>query len=145
MNTPELERIINKLIGIYLTKGVQPSELADAIFEESYLYMTSIKNENFIEFIISYTEKCDVTNKDHIRNIKYIYNHDQFVMKIEEAVDSKKFRTIWDRSKVIHSLVEEIKNCLELNGYCKHQISKILNTIPQNLRDEISLKLKLVA
>lgn len=141
----ELNQLIDKLTAIYLTQGVQPSELADAIFEESYLSMSSKKNFDSIEVILSFQEKCDITHVNHIRNIRYTYNLERYVLKIEESEDSKKYQTIWDRESIIQNLVNEIKGKLSAIGYEKEKVNKIMNTLPKDIKNKRFADLKLVS
>ena len=138
-------QLIDKLTAIYLMQGVQPSELADAIFEDPYTSMSLIKNINFIEVVLSFRELCDITHREHTRRIKYIYNHDKFLIKTLEAMDSQPFRVSWDREQVINSINVNIKNRLKDIGCSSKQIEKILTTLPNQSQIREKPKLSLVS
>ena len=123
-------QLVDKLTAIYLMQGVQPSELADAIFEDPYTGMNLIKNVNSIEVVLSFKELCDVSHHEYTRKIKYIYNHDKYLFQILEAVDSKPFKVSWDRELVVNTIISDIKNRLKDIGCSAIQIKKILSTLP---------------
>jgi len=130
MKDSYLIQLIDKLTAIYLMQGIQPSELADAIFDEPYTNMTSKKHFDFIEVILSFKERCDVTNKEHTRNIKYIYNFDRYLLQTSESIDSKAFKITWDRENSIKGVISQIKQRLTSNGFNSKEIEKFLSTLP---------------
>lgn len=138
-------QLIDKLTAIYLMQGVQPSELADAIFENPYTSMSLIKNVNFIEVVLSFKEICDITHREHTRRIKYIYNHEKFLIKTLEAMDSQPFKISWDREEVVSSIIIEMKSRLLDIGFSSKQIEKILATLPNKLQIKEKSKLSLVS
>ena len=138
-------QLIDKLTAIYLMQGVQPSELADAIFENPYTSMNLSKNINFIEVVLSFKELCDITHNEHTRRIKYVYNHDKFLIKILEALDSQPFKVSWDRDLVIKSIIVDITSRLKEIGCSSKQIEKILSTLPKQSQIREEPKLSLVS
>lgn len=138
-------QLIDKLTAIYLMQGVQPSELADSIFEDPYTSMSLIKNINFVEVELSFKELCDITQREHTRKIKYIYSNDKFLVKILEAMDSQPFKISWDREQVINSIIVDIKNRLKDIGCSPKQIEKILTTLPNPSQISEKPKLSLVS
>lgn len=138
-------QLIDKLTAIYLMQGVQPSELADAIFEDPYTSMSLEKNINFIEVILSFKELCDISHRQHIRRIKYVYNYDKYLIRTLESIDSKPFKVSWDREKIINDLIVDIKNRLGEIGCDSIQIKKILSTLPSPPQSGEKIKLSLVS
>lgn len=130
MKDSYLIQLIDKLTAIYLMQGIQPSELADAIFDEPYTNMISKKHSDFIEVVLSFKERCDVTNKVHIRSIKYIYSFDRYLLQTSESIDSKAFKITWDRENSIKNIISEIKLRLTSNGFNSKEIEKFLSTLP---------------
>lgn len=130
MNDLYLIQLIDKLTAIYLMQGVQPSELADAIFDDPYTNMSLIKNMNYIEVVLSFKEQCDQTHNEHIRRVKYLYNHDRYLVQTSEAIDSKEFKVSWDREKTISRIVSDIEKRLKEIGYSSKEMKKILSTLP---------------
>ena len=130
MNDLYLIQLIDKLTAIYLMQGVQPSELADAIFDDPYTNMSLIKNMNYIEVVLSFKEQCDQTHNEHIRRVKYLYNHDRYLVQTSEAIDSQEFKISWDREKTISRIVSDIEKRLKEIGYSSKEMKKILSTLP---------------
>lgn len=138
-------QLVDKLTAIYLMQGVQPSELADAIFEEPYTSMSLIKNVNFIEAVLSFKEICDTSHREYTRKIKYIYTYDKYLIQILEAVDSKPFKISWDREQVVSTIISDIKNRLKEIGFNAMQIKKLLSTLPNPPRLKRNSNLSLVS
>lgn len=138
-------QLIDKLTAIYLMQGVQPSELADAIFEDPYTSMSLNKNLNSIEVTLSFREFCDITHNEHIRRIRYIYNQDKYLIQTLEAIDSKPFKISWDREQAINLAIEEIKDRLKQIGCSSKQIEKIISTLPEKPKSSRQSKLSLVS
>ncbi|MEB5930114.1 hypothetical protein [Acinetobacter schindleri] len=145
MKDAETNRLIDKLMALYLTKGVQPSELADAIFEESYVNMISQKTNGLIEVTLSFHEKCEETFKYHVHSMKYVYNLDCFLIQIEESIDSNNFKLVWSRDSSAQIIIRDIQNRLLDIGYTKDAIEIILKTLPKNSICIKNLKLQLVS
>lgn len=145
MKDAYLIQLIDKLTAIYLMRGVQPSELADAIFEDPYTSMNLVRKINFIEAVLSFKELCDTTQHEHTRRIKYIYNRDRFLIQILEAMDSQPFKISWDKEQVINSIIIDIKNRLKQIGYSSKKIDQILSTLPSQSQINKNPTLSLVS
>lgn len=145
MKDQYLIQLIDKITAIYLMQGVQPSELADAIFDEPYTDMILTKNTNSIEVILSFKELCDITHKEHIRRIKYIYNPDKYLIQTLESTDSKSFKISWDREQAINCILDDIKNRLKEIGCNSKEMRKILSTLPPLQKLSATSKLSLVS
>lgn len=145
MKDQYLIQLIDKLTSIYLMQGVQPSELADAIFDEPYTDMSLIKKVNVIEVILSFKETCDSTGREHFRMIKYVYNLDKFLMQTFESIDSKGFKITWDREQATNTILDDIKNRLREIGCSSTEMKKILSTLPTSPKLIKNTKLYLVS
>ncbi|ENV01920.1 MULTISPECIES: hypothetical protein [Acinetobacter] len=140
-----IKEITDSLINLYMFKGIQPSELADSIFEDCYLGMTTKKSADNIEVVISFTEACEITSKMYTHHMKYIYNKECFLLKIEEAINSKGYKSIWDRASLVKYKIEALSEKLKELAYKEAQIKEILNTIPPKFKQEIQTELRLVS
>ncbi|MFV5360797.1 hypothetical protein [Acinetobacter pittii] len=140
-----IKEITDSLINLYMFKGIQPSELADSIFEDCYLGMTTKKSADNIEVVISFTEACEITGKMYTHHMKYIYNKECFLLKIEEAINSKGYKSIWDRTSLVKYKIEALSEKLKELAYKEAQIKEILNTIPPKFKQEIQTELRLVS
>ncbi|EPT8467941.1 hypothetical protein VXR09_05280 [Acinetobacter baumannii] len=139
-----IKEITDSLINLYMFKGIQPSELADSIFEDCYLGMTTKKSANNIEVVISFTEVCEITSKMFTHHMKYVYNKESFLLKIEEAINSKGYKPVWDRASLVKYKIEALSEKLKESAYKEAQIKEILNTIPPKFKQDIQTELKLV-
>ena len=145
MTNLTLTEITDSLANLYIFKGIQPSELADSIFEESYVNMISEKKLNLIEVILTFNEKCEITDKLYIHHMKYTYDKQSFLIKIEEAVNSKNFKTVWDRVSLINSSLDTLSQTLKNSEYTYNQIQQIMNTIPKNFYSTRCQNLKIAS
>ena len=138
----KIKELINKLTLIYLTPGVQPSEISDAIFEDEYKQIDLQKKNGEI--------KMSVTFLDYDREfpvtvvMRYTYNLNNILLLVEQKVDRCPFKVQWDRDKEIDSLLTEIsRRLLELNNDL--EVERVMNTIPDVLRTDMRNCLRLVA
>lgn len=138
-----IKEITDSLINLYMFKGIQPSELADSIFEDCYLGMTTKKSANNIEVVISFTEVCEITSKMFTHHMKYVYNKESFLLKIEEAINSKGYKSVWDRNSLVKYKIEALSEKLKESAYKEAQIKEILKTIPLKFKQDIQNELKL--
>ncbi len=145
MTNLTLIEVTSSLANLHIFKGIQPSELADSIFEESYVNMISEKTLNTIEVTLTFNEKCEITNKVYIHHMKYVYDKQSFLIKIEEAVGSKKFKPIWDRITLINSSLDLLSKILKDSDYTENQIQKIIKTIPKDFHSQLSQTLKIAS
>ena len=77
--------------------------------------------------------------------MKYIYDEQKFLMKIKEAVNSKQFKTVWDRASLINSSLDNLSKILKNSNYTDSQIQKMLETIPQDFNPRSSKTLKIAS
>jgi hypothetical protein len=140
-----LTQITDSLANLYIFKGIQPSDLADSIFEESYVDMISERKVDKIEVTLTFNEKCEITGKIYTHHMKYIYDEQKFLMKIKEAVNSKQFKTVWDRASLINSSLDNLSKILKNSNYTDSQIQKMLETIPQDFNPRSSKTLKIAS
>lgn len=142
MKNLELKNLIDKLTALYFTKGVQPSELADAIFEDPYTEIKLFKNEHGIQLLVTFKEKCELSEKQFFHIMKYTYDNKGFLISIEEAVNSNDFKVNWDRSTSIDQLITDITNNLLQAGYSDQKLEQVLLTLPaHDFQIKISEKL----
>lgn len=145
MTNLTLAEITDTLANLYIFKGIQPSELADSIFEESYVNMISEKKLNLIEVILTFNEKCEVTEKVYTHYMKYTYDKQSFLIKVEEAINSKKFKKVWDRLSLINSSLDALSQTLKDSDYSDSQIQQMIKTIPKDFDSTCYPNLKIAS
>lgn len=146
MQNPMISQMVKNLVDLNIFKGIQPSELADAIFEESYIGMVSKKILGKIEVTITFNEICDITQKIYTHNMRYTYDSNCYLLRIEQSVNSKKFNIVWDRYSTIESAINELKIALQKSKCSIQEINKIIATLPTNFRSHYnSMRLEIAS
>lgn len=121
---------INDLISIMLTGGVQPSELADNIFIDSYIKVSYTKVNGNVVGELVFEE--DYNNETTLR---YYYDDQRKVVLIEEEVFNVK-SVIWDRNYHEAEMINDIINMM-YEHYSADQLKKFISTLPNELRDKL--------
>ena len=125
-----IKKKINDLINLMLTDGVQPSDLADNIFFESYVQIRYEKINGEIIGELVFKEKTE--DKELETTLRYFYGINKKIIRIEEEISDLK-RIIWDRdyeeARMINDIVSMMMDC-----YLPDQIEKFTNTLPEDLR-----------
>ncbi|WP_223466863.1 hypothetical protein [Pseudomonas sp. GL-RE-26] len=138
-----LDKAVQGLLDLHLTRGVQPSDLADNLFDVEYTDYSLKKRGSILILDLSYQEELE----DSFQKIcmRYTYSAERYLVKIEQRVGLSKFSVQWCRSIAIASAVADVTQCLSSAGLSGKAISKVLDTLPQDLIDSIGERLKLVA
>lgn len=135
-----ITRLVDKIIALELTKGIQPSELADAIFEKEYSEISFKKCGVFYEAIVKFQDMVG----SEISNItmKYIYNNDKYLIKIEEKLNNKQYTLTWSRENAMLALCNNLKAEIGRLGL---DMPKLLGSLPTVESFGITKLLKLVS
>ncbi|QTL38816.1 hypothetical protein HGO23_13125 [Xenorhabdus budapestensis] len=134
----KINKVIDKMLAFCLTKGVQPDELVTAIFENEYDSIETLKKKNYINVIVTYKD-CDEHDESIIK-MKYIYNTDRQLLRVEQKINSGNYQVQWDRESTLDLILKEL---LELFESEQQTINLIKDQIPAELRGIIYPKLKL--
>lgn len=125
-----VQKKLDTLISIMLTDGVQPSDLADNIFCEEY---KSINFRRCGQQIIGELVFIEQNGQKKINvSLRYFYNVNKKVMRIEEEI-SGKVKILWDRNAKETELINEVVSILKTH-YNKQQLRKFLATLPADLK-----------
>ncbi|MFW1944200.1 hypothetical protein ACG93R_11920 [Acinetobacter guillouiae] len=138
-NSLELESLVNKLISTYLLKGIQPDDLATALFEEEYEEFLITKNRT-TDVLVVKLSFFEINDEDISTLHKFRYTYEMStkrLIKIEQSIGAGKFKTQWDRSIVIQELMSSIGNLISPEDFKKMYLD--------NLPKDVSSKLYLVA
>lgn len=119
---------LNVLTNIMLTKGVQPSDLADNIFLNEYISISLYKTNNSI--------LCKIELVNNIF-LHYRYTIDRELLSICEIINGVT-QTLWDRETRECELLEDIINLAKL-CYSEKQLNSFIDTLPLHLKDKILL------
>jgi hypothetical protein len=138
----KIKSLIDELTATHLTPGVQPSEIADAIFEDNYKSIESENKNGIISMSVTFMD-CDDEGSTSII-VRYTYNPDRVLMRVEQKVGKRPFKIQWDREQAIESLLTQISNHLaKLNSDVN--VQQVMDTVPSELRLVIKKRLTLVA
>ena len=140
----DISQLTEKLASLYLFKGIQPSEIADAIFEKQY---SSIKLDRTVDEIIliaSFTELDECTLAEYKHQVKYVYSNNKCLQVIEQKVGNKGFKVQWSRQEEIDRLLNEFVARVQ-SVLSEKQLNIVLSTLPDEIRPQIRTKLRLVA
>ncbi len=135
---------INALVALHLTKGVQPSELTDNIFDDEYKTFSIEKNsDNTVTLSLSYEEQGD----ESIQTVtcRYTYDTNRTLLLIQQKLGSGRRSTLWCRHDAINAAVENLRIALVTSGYSEARISSLISTLPLDLYPRVQVALKLVA
>lgn len=134
MDMPEVVKSkIDRLINIRLTKGVQPSDLANNIYLNNYEKLNFYKIEDKVIGELTFKEKID----DNFINttLRYIYNKQNVLLRIEEQIYDN-IRIEWDRDIIESNLINDIIDILR-STYSNEYIESFIKTLPNDLKCKI--------
>ena len=142
-----LDKAVQGLLDLHLTRGVQPSDLADNLFDVEYTDYSLKKRGAVLILDLSYEESLEESLEDFSHKVcmRYTYSMERYLVKIEQRIGSGKFSVQWCRSTAIAKAVADVTLCLSKAGLSSMAISKVLGTLPQDLVNSIGERLKLVA
>lgn len=126
---PKLDTLINLL----LTAGVQPGELADNIFLESYKRISYERRKQDIVGELEYIEYTDCKKIDI--TIRYYYGFDKRINRIEEESEGT-LLILWDRGIAEYELVNDIVDIMK-SCYTDKEIKSFMLSFPEELRAKI--------
>jgi hypothetical protein len=122
---------LDKLIALMLVNGVQPGDLADNIFLDSYNSIIYKKEKDMVIGELNYLEDhgsiiLDVT-------LRYYYDSERNIIKIEETLLNQT-KLLWDRNTKETELLTDIIVAMK-EDYSDKQIDKFISSLPHGLQD----------
>lgn len=117
-----------------LTDGVQPSDMANSIFDTSYEKIKFHKKDDFVigEFMFSDEDSSSV-------KMRYVYSQkDRKLLKIEEESKENKL-VLWDRELRKEELLDRVVELIS-EHYSRDESEKFLEKLPKNLRNKAKKK-----
>lgn len=141
MSLESIKLLVDELTTLHISRGVQPSDLIDNLFEDAYVESASRKTSNGVIFEITFleTDENDCPVKVAMR---YTYDSSRNLVLIEQKV-AKKYAVQWDRAASIRQRVERLEAMLA-TSLPQEKVTAILSTIPDDFV-AIFPRLKLVA
>jgi hypothetical protein len=135
---------INSLLALYSTKGVQPGELTDNIFDEEYQNFSIKKNvDTTITLTLNYIEQ----GEELAQNVycRYTYDRNKMLLLIEQKLGASKYSIQWCRNAALTAAVDNVVLALAGSGYSPVRIAASLATLPLDLMPRVRTALKSVA
>lgn len=139
-----INQLIDKLASLYLSQGIQPSEIADAIFEKQYSCIKSERVDDTIVLIASFSEFEENSQTTYKHQIKYTYSRNKALQVVEHKIGNKRFKLQWSRQEELEKLINEFVSLVSPT-LSKEKIYTLLSTLPEEIRPQVKTKLKLVA
>lgn len=136
----KIKELLDKILTTHLTRGVQPSEIADAVFEKNYSDVQVTKTNETVCMTVSFLEEGDIEPIPH--KMRYTYTPDKYLIRIEQKVNRKSFKVQWDREEAMCSMIDELSADMNrLNS--KEDIKSFMNSLPDNLYPKALEKIRL--
>ncbi|MEZ8319601.1 hypothetical protein [Vibrio splendidus] len=129
--------LLDKLLATSLSKGVQPHELAESVFDNDYLDFQVSKNEESLVVVFSFQEQ-DCSDKTVLHKMRYTYSLDKELQLVEQKVGRSNFTIQWSRENTLSTILEQLISLVGVNDLRKVIIEQAEDPI-------IASKLKLVA
>jgi len=129
-----IKHTLDKLVSLHLMKGLQPSEIADAIFEKEYSDIKMDKASNNIQLIASFIEDMDGEVTHH--KMRYIYDQQKKLQLVEQKLGKAPYKVQWDRENEISKLLSTLSSQLKtLNN--NDSVEVLMAGIPEELVSKI--------
>lgn len=141
----ETNKILNKkfkkLVWLYLTNGLTPSDFADNIFIGDYKEISIKKKDNYIVMEMFFVSDYD--GEEIKTKLKYYYDSNKKLLMIEEKNDDQNFKQIWNREDREEELSREIAQIIneEIDPKARNYF---VNSLPIELKERL-LKSSLIA
>ncbi|MGK4115391.1 hypothetical protein AB0Y38_03795 [Lysinibacillus capsici] len=132
MNNSLILNKLDRLIKLFMTSGVQPSDLADNIFLNHYKRISFFKENNFLIGELVFDE--DLNGVKVNSTLRYYYK-DKHVMLIEEEFLNVK-KIIWNREEKTSILLEEIVSLIK-DTHSSKEVEYFISTLPADLSSKL--------
>ncbi|ELA7005579.1 hypothetical protein RA807_002864 [Vibrio parahaemolyticus] len=129
MLNEKIQILTDKLIATYLAKGVQPSDIADTVFEDNYVDMSLSKKNNLL--IMTFTfEELDDEGQLFVNAMRYTYNKAKQLNRVEQKVGKSRYKVQWDRYDDLMSTLSELLSLVPSTAARE----SLIETLPQDLK-----------
>lgn len=142
MSLEIIKSLVDELTTLHITRGVQPSDLVENMFEDCYLESTSRKTADGVVLEITFQEQDEDERPNNV-TMRYTYDKDRYLVLIEQKIATKRFSVQWDRASCIQRKIKKLESLLTAN-LPKHQVVAIMASMPKSFL-KLSSKLQLVA
>lgn len=130
MSLESIKMLVDELSTLHVTRGVQPSELIDNIFEEDYVESSARKTPQGLVFELTFQEADDDGSSSKV-TMRYTYDLSRKLMLVEQKVAAKRFAIQWDRTRAVQERLAKLEALLS-DRLPQESVAAILSTMPQD-------------
>ena len=142
MSLEIIKTLVDELTTLHVTRGVQPSDLVDNLFEDDYVESAARKTSTGVVFEITYLESDEDGASSKI-SMRYTYDRNRYLLLVEQKVATKKFIIQWDRTQTVQERLSKLEALLA-EKLPQEKVAMILSTMPQDYL-ALAPRLRLVA
>ena len=142
MSLESIRILVDELSTLHVTRGVQPSELSDNLFEDDYVESSARKTSQGLVFELVFSEQDEDGSSSKV-TMRYTYDRSRYLVLVEQKMTAKRFSTQWDRT---HAVLERLGKleALLADQLPREKVAAILSTMPQDYL-ALAPQLRLVA
>lgn len=130
MSLESIKMLVDELSTLHATRGVQPNELIDNLFEDDYVESSARKNSQGIVFELNFLEPDDNGLPSKV-GMRYTYDWSRNLVLVEQKVAAKRFSIQWDRAYAVQERLGKIEALLG-DELPREKVAAILSTIPKD-------------
>lgn len=142
MSLESIKMLVDELTTLHVTRGIQPSELVDNLFEDDYVESSARKTSESLIFELTFLESDEGDSPSKV-TMRYTYDRNRHLILVEQKVAAKKFSIQWDRSRAVQERLGKLEALLA-EKLPREKVAIILSTMPQDYL-KLAPRLQLVA
>ncbi|MHC2146423.1 hypothetical protein [Pseudomonas sp. 210_17 TE3656] len=142
MSLESIKMLVDELSTLHVTRGVQPSELIDNLFEKDYVESSARKTSQGLVFELTFQEADDDGSSSKV-TMRYTYDLSRHLVLVEQKVAAKRFSIQWDRARAVQERLGKLEALLA-ERLPLEKVGTILSTMPQDYL-KLAPRLQLVA
>lgn len=142
MSLETIKTLVDELTTLHVTRGVQPSELVDNLFEDEYVESSARKTSAGLIFELTFTESVEEESPSKV-TMRYTYDRNRHLVLVEQKVAAKRFSVQWDRARAVQERIGKLEALLS-TSLPQAKVAQILATMPQDYL-ALAPRLRLVA
>jgi hypothetical protein len=142
MSLESIKLLVDELSTLHVTRGVQPSELIDNLFEDDYIESSARKTSQGLVFELTFQEANDDGSPSKV-TMRYTYDLRRHLVLVEQKVAAKRFSIQWDRARAVQERLDKL-DALLAERLPQERVATILSTMPQDYL-ALAPRLQLVA
>jgi len=130
MSLESIKTLVDELSTLHVTRGVQPSDLIDNLFEDDYVESSARKTSRGLVFNLTFFE-ADYDGSLSKVSMRYTYDSNRHLVLVEQKVAAKRFNIQWDRAQAVQERLGKLEVLLA-KQLPREKIAAILATMPQD-------------